>query len=222
MYFRDDRFHYIEYSLINENRRDCVNPIVKEKLLEQYAALEYKSCVTSIKYIFKYREVNVNLYFDAYDENNLNLTLILCYEKDYYYTSLNVKNTKHSKEYLEKIPTEILLRILDENNQLDTFFNKIDKCILEENYFVINYAKDKFFVNTMEYNKNREDLPFLQGLRKVKMQDKTLCNLCETMGIEKSVLKSIQKENMTLVRTKDPYKRKKLTILLQGTSVIIE
>lgn len=195
----------------------------KEKLLEEYSKLSCKNTTTAIKLVFKYNNVSVNLYFDAYDEDAPSLSMILAYDKDYYYTSLNVKNTNITKEYLVEIPKNILIKILDVNNQLDDFFTEIDEHILssESEFRPINYGRDIVFTNTLKYNRGRKDLPFLHYTKKVPMKDDTLNNLSATMGIDKDILLKIQKEKMTLVRTDDTKKRKKLTAILQGTNVKI-
>lgn len=195
----------------------------KEKLLEEYSKLSYKSTITAIKLVFKYNNVSVNLYFDAYDEDVPSLSMILVYNNEYYYTSLNVKNTNITKEYLIEIPQNILINILNVNNQLDDFFKEIDEHILssESKFWPINYEKDTLFTNTPKHRGSRKDLPFLQGIRRVPMQDDTLNNLSATMGIDKDILLGIQNEKMTLVRTDDPKKRKKLTAILQGIIVKI-
>lgn len=194
---------------------------VKDRLENEYNELKFKSSTTAIKYHYTYNGINVNLYFDEYDKLNPSLSMVLAYEKKYYYTSLNVKDTNVTKEYLEKIPSCILERILNLDNKLDDFFNSIDEHILNYNYIVINYTKDTYFTNTMKFNRNRSDLPFLHTIRKVRMSDETLCKLYETMGIDRQTLIKIQAENLTLVRTDDPAKRKSLTAILEGIAIEI-
>lgn len=164
---------------------------VKDMLKNEYNKLKQKSSITAIKYQYTYNKVNINLYFDEYDKLNPSLSMILVYEKEYYYTSLNVKNTNVTKEYLEKILSCILERILNKDNKLDNFFNSIDKCILDNKCNVINYIKDNFFTNTMKFNRSCSNLPFLYAIRKVRMSDKTLCKLYETMGIDGETLRKI-------------------------------
>ncbi len=194
---------------------------VIEKLLKNYNELELKRSFTAIKYKFIHKGVNVNLYFDAYDNINPSLTMILALNKSYYYTSLNVKDTALDTEYLEKIPADILSEILDDNKKLNDFFIELNTHILDDQFKVINYGKDIIFTNTMKYSKNRDDLPFLQTIRKVRMSDKTLSKLAVTMGIDFNILRKIQNENMTLVRTDDFNKRKTLTMVLDGTHIKI-
>ncbi|MCM1387614.1 MAG: hypothetical protein NC231_09810 [Bacillus sp. (in: Bacteria)] len=184
----------------------------------QYSLLPYKRNITALKYAYNYNGVCVNLYFDGYDVDNPCFTMILVHDKNFYYTSLNVKDTNLTKQYLEEIPKNILCQILFEN-KLDNFFEKVDNYILRNSPITINYNKDTIFVNTMKYNRGRHDLPFLQGTRKVHMQDKTLNNLAETMGIDRDVLLKIQSENITLVRTADVNRRKQLTIVLKSANI---
>lgn len=50
---------------------------VKDMLLKRYSELKYRFSTTAIKYRFEYNNVNVNLYFDAYDEYSPSLSMIL-------------------------------------------------------------------------------------------------------------------------------------------------
>ena len=68
----------------------------------------------------------------------------------------------------------------------------------------------------IKYCKNRTDLPFLSGFRKVPMSSKMFNTLRETMGIKKKKLKELQDKGITLVRTADPRRRKKLTVVLES------
>lgn len=111
--------------------------------------------------------------------------------------------------------------ILNSDKKLDDFFCSIDNHILYSHYTVINYSHDIYFKNTMKFNKNRSDLPFLYTIRKERMSDNTLNKLYETMGIDRQILVKIQNENLTLVRTADPLKRKSLTAILEGTEIKI-
>ena len=122
---------------------------VGDYLIDEYNNLEFRRQFTAIKYRFRYNNVDVNIYFDAYDEKAPSMSMILAYDRAYYYTSLNINNTEVRTEYLEKIPFVILDQILDESHQLISFFAEIEKHILENNKIVINYEKDTCFINTM-------------------------------------------------------------------------
>jgi len=187
----------------------------KEKLLKEYRGLTFPKETTAIKYWFQYKNVNINIFFDAFDKLSPSLSMVLIYNKSYYYTSLNIKNTEISKEYLAEIPPDMLKQILD-NNILDSFFNSIDEHIAKEKAIYINYINDKIFKNTLKYYKKRNDLPFLSGIRRVPMSDKMFNILSETMGIDRTILQQIQEHGITLIRTSDPNRRKKLTIILDG------
>ena len=192
---------------------------VRDHLMEEYNNLEFRRQFTAIKYRFRYNNVDVNIYFDAYDDKAPSMSMILAYDRVYYYTSLNINNTEVRTEYLEKIPFAILNQILDGSHHLISFFAEIEKHILENNRIVINYEKDTCFINTMKYSRLRTDLPFLQSLRKVNMPDDTLERLSETMGIDREILKKIQSEGFTIVRTDDIKKRKHLTAIIENAGI---
>ena len=192
----------------------------KEKLLEEYRGLSFPKETTAIKYWYQYNFVNVNIFFDAFDKDNPNLAMVLAYDNSYYYTSLNIKNTSITKEYLAKIPANILEQILDENNMLDSFFNNIEEHIISNKARWINYSNNEIFSrtlrNTLRDSKGRKDLPFLSGIKRVPMSNEMFNTLTQTMGIDKTILEKIQSSGITMVRTSDPTRRKKLTIILDG------
>lgn len=195
---------------------------VKNHLITEYDNLEFKKEFTALKYFFKYNNVRVNIFFDNYDISAPSMSVILVYNKTYYYTSLNIKNTAVRTNYLEKIPLDILKQLLDENNHLYNFFESIEAHILNGNKVIINYEKDTCFANTMKYSRTRSDLPFLHSLRKIKMPNDTLERLFETTGIDKAVLEEIQSEGFTIVRTADVTKRKSLKAIIRNSSISIE
>lgn len=188
----------------------------KEKLLKEYRGLKNPKETTAIKYWYQYKQVHVNIFFDSFDDENPNLSMVLVYDGSYYYTSLNINNTAISKEFLTGIPKGILNQILDFNNTLDDFFKNIEDHIAINKVKYINYEKDRIFSNTVKYSEKteRKDLPFLFGLRKVPMSNKMFRTLIETMSIDINILRKIQQHQMTIVRTSDPKKRKKLTVVL--------
>ncbi len=194
---------------------------VIDMLTRKYNELEHIDIRTCLKYHFVYNEVNVNIFFDAYDELNPSLTMILVFEKDYYYFPLNIKNVNIRKEYLNDLPNSMLNNILVDN-QLTAFFENIEKELLSSKPHINYYTKEKIFVNTIKYSKDKEKLPFLSGIRKVRMQDTTLSMLNETLGIDVEILKKIQNENMTLVRTGDILRRKKITLILNENDIHLD
>lgn len=195
---------------------------VKNRLIVEYDNLKFKKKYTALKYHFKYNNVDVNIFFDNYDISAPSMIMILAYNRKYYYTSLNIKNVAIRTEYLEAIPLDILKQLLDENNHLDSFFKSVETHILSSDIYVINYEKDIFFANTMKYSRQRNDLPFLYSLRKTKMTNETLERLSETTGIDRAVLKKIQSEGFTIVRTDDVNKRKSLTAIIGNLTILIE
>lgn len=195
---------------------------VRDHLIRQYNNLDFKQPFTAIKYHFKYNNVDVNIFFDAYDNRTPSLCMILSYNKKYYYTSLNVNKTTVRTEFLVKIPPVILNQILNMHNHLDDFFEDIERHILgDNNKSVINYEKDVCFINTMKYSRSRTDLPFLFSLRKAKMTNDMFKRLSETMGIEKEILEKIQSAGFTIVRTDDVGKRKSLTAIIDNSAIFI-
>ena len=86
----------------------------------------------------------------------------------------------------------------------------------------MSYKNDYIFKNTMFYsvkNKNRKDLPFLQGCRHAKMTEFTYYQLQNTLGINSNILDKVRARNLTLVRTSDISRRKKLTLVLEEIGI---
>lgn len=187
---------------------------VRTKLLNDYSQLDFKGKSTCLKYRYEYNNVSVNLYFDAYDPDSNTLTMILSTEKQFYFTTLNVMNTRIRKEYLPKLPYIFLNKILV-NNELDDFYNHMEDKILIISPIPVSYKKDTIFTNTIKYQKDDIDLPFWWHLRKVPMSDDTLEALSERADISRSTLLKIQEKGFTLVRTDDINKRRNLTLILE-------
>lgn len=190
----------------------------KDKLINDYDSLDFHIGDTFIKYCFVYNGVNVNVYFDAYDKQDVSLSLILIFNNNYYYTSLNADDTPSCVEYLHKIPDEILKLILVDNS-LSDFYKALEDHILNNAPSIGRYSKDIIFENTMKYSKERYDLPFWKGLRHVRMSDKTLKRLSVTSNIKYDTLKEIQSKNMTLVKTRFPEERKNIRIILKEVDI---
>lgn len=186
---------------------------VRTKLLNDYSQLGFKGKSTCIKYRYDYNGVTVNLYFDAFDPDSNTLTMILSTEKQFYFTTLNSMNTRIRKEYLPKLPSVFLNKILV-NNELDEFYKHMENKILEIVPVPVSYKKDTIFINTTKFQKGDIDLPFWWYLRKVPMSDDTLNALSERADISRETLLEIQKQGFTLVRTDDIEKRRSLTLIL--------
>ena len=186
-------------------------------LVNRYNRIPRKTKATCLKYHYLYNNVNVNVYFDAFEAKSVALSIVLAADKKYYYTSLNILNTGMTTEYLSKIPPEIINkpgRLTPED-----FYENMEIHLLEDNPYVNYYNKDTYFVNTIKYAKSKLDLPFWWCLRKVPMSDDTLNKLNVRADITLETLRKIQNEGYTLVRTADPEKRKELTLILQQVGI---
>lgn len=157
-------------------------------------------------------------YFDAFDNQSVVLSIVLSAKKKYYYTPLNILNTGMITEYLSEIPPQILEKILVDNH-LDDFYENMEKHLLEDKPHFNYYNEDTYFVNTIKYAKSKLDLPFWWYLRKVPMSDDTLYKLNARADITFDILRKIQQEGYTLVRTPDPEKRKELTLILKQIGI---
>ena len=195
---------------------------VIERLFDEYKNLHNPNNSSAIKYYFINNGVNVNLYFDAFDEKAPVFIMILNFAKKYYFTTLNITSDGITLGYLKEIPYEILDKILDEKNSLTKFYTKMEEHILNNSPKYINYKGDVILTNTMRYSCDSDDLPFLWNLRKVNMPNETLRRLSATMSLDEKILKAIQSAGFTVVRTGDVNKRISLTCLIDRHNIIIE
>lgn len=190
----------------------------KAYLIDMYNDIPKKTKDVCLKFYYQYNNVNVNVYFDAFDNQSVVLCMVLAAERKYYYTTLNILNTGMTKEYLSEIPPQILEKILVDNH-LDDFYENMEKHLLTDNPYFISYNDDTYFVNTIKYSNVELDLPFWKCLRKVPMSDDTLYKLSTRADITFDILRKIQQEGYTLVRTSDPEKRKELTLILKQKEI---
>lgn len=190
----------------------------KDYLVNIYNNIPKKTKATCLKFYYQYNNVNVNVYFDAFDSQSVALSIVLAAEKNYYYTPLNILNTGMTTEYLSEIPHQILVKILVDK-RLDDFYENMEKHLLNDKPNFIYYNEDTYFVNTIKYAKSILDLPFWWHLRKVPMTDDTLYKLNARADITFDILRKIQQEGYTLVRTSDPEKRNELTIILDRVGI---
>lgn len=191
-------------------------------LINQYKRTCIPAKNSCLKYYYQFHNVHVNVYFDAFEEKSVSLSMILSANGKYYYTPLNILNTGTSTQYLKKLPRQILEKILVDEH-LTCFFENMESHLLKNKPRCTNYDKDVGFVNTVKNIKPFEtiNLPFWRGLRKVHMQDETMYKLSTRADISLETLKKIQQEGYTLVRTRDPNQRKELTLILQEIGITL-
>lgn len=190
---------------------------VIDKLYADYAELNYHRSDIFVKYHYQYNNVHVNVYFDAYDDDNCLFTLVLYRDREYYFTTLGLGANIESR-YLKKIPSSILHQLLYEGH-LDNFYNDMETHILNMNPIVNKYSKDIMYGAAVKRSSNEEDLPFLHTVRHVRMSDDILETLVTTMNIDRAILIQLQDLNYTLVRTGDISKRKSLTAILDDKGI---
>lgn len=93
------------------------------------------------------------------------------------FSPLNILNENMAAEYLSKIPSSILNKLLV-NGHLYNFYLDMEKhllghepCIKKQ---ISNYNHDKVFTNTIRCSQNKLDLPFWWHLRRATMSEKTI------------------------------------------------
>lgn len=192
--------------------------LAKERLIKNYERISYKKPEHCLKFYYTYNGVNVNLYFDYYDKKSMSLSLILVVNNLFYFTPLNILNKGLNKEYLPKIPFEILNKILQEGT-LNDFYKNMESHILQDKPHINYYSKDKIFTNTLKFKKGDIDLPFWKTIRRIRMPENTLINLSHRADISIEILRKLQNNNLTLVRTAKPEERRELTLILRDHNI---
>lgn len=176
-----------------------------------------------LKISYKYKNVDVNLFFDFYDSDCANFFITLLYEEDYYFTPLNInKLDNNEKWFLNKIPQKILKKIMV-NTKLDLFCQNlkehVENHIKNEQILKCNY-NDKDFKKSLKFTQNEiENKPFLSHIRNVRMSEKQFKKNLTHFDIPYNTLKYLQRKNRTIITTCDPSKRKTLTIILQEINI---
>lgn len=190
---------------------------------------EYKRCFPNsnkndcLKISYKYNGVDVNLFFDSYDEKSLALSIILNYEKECYFTPIDIKYFAYKNIFfLKDCPGAILCQIMSSERKLNLFCKNMRERI--ENYIAksknqqINLKcdySDECFRESLGKSKNNICItPFLHHIRNTKMSKEQFIRLKDELIIDKETLIKLQREGKTIVTTNDPLKRKTLTMVL--------
>lgn len=190
-----------------------------EKLLisKYHKEFQKNKSDSCLKLRYQYKDVTINLYFDAFDDPYTTLNVILIYGKDYYFSPLIIDGD-NVRGYLTDLPYSMQKRIIIDKS-LNNFYNVMAQKISNSPWKAINYLEDNCF-KKIYFNKkstqSKDNLPFISGLRKSNMSKETFERLCKRKDIELSELRYIKENGYTVVRTSDPQRRKKLSGLLSN------
>lgn len=198
-----------------------MNEETRNKMMQDYSRLRFKGAGACVKYWYKYNDVDVNLYFDAYDKDCLSLTIVMLTDGLFYATPLNIMNTSLKKEYLPKLPPVFRSKIVVDN-KLDIFYEDMQKKIPTAKIYRTNYLDDVIFSKTYKYQKGVVELPFLADKRNTRMTDTMLEQLHEQFHISRKILYQIQRKGYTLVRTDDVAKRSTLKYILNKIGIELD
>ncbi|POA07902.1 hypothetical protein [Staphylococcus caprae] len=194
-----------------------MNQSTFEKLINDYKNLRYKKETTAIKYSGVFNKVNINIYFDAWDDENYNFQLILHNNKDYYLTNLNIVDGEFSSKYLINLPCN-LKHSISSNYNLDKFYLKVEDIINNNQHYPVNYNKDSLMINTKKFNPPKEEM-YIKGLSHKNMTNNMYKWAKNNLNISIKTLDLIKYSHLTLVRTNDITKRKKLKVILKKFNI---
>lgn len=79
-----------------------MNKKTYDKLLKDYFSLNSPKETTAVKYTGVFNSIHIIIYFDAWDQENLNFQLIVHNNSEYYLTTLNRRCVKLKLKFLQK------------------------------------------------------------------------------------------------------------------------
>ncbi|WP_069636633.1 hypothetical protein [Campylobacter pinnipediorum] len=188
---------------------------IKEYLIKKYKEYTNQNINDCIRISYHYNKIRINLYFDAYDEDCPNLTIVLINNNVHYNSIINIDKLENETPYLPKITKELLSSILDKNQKLASFYNDLKNKILNSDFNIYSYANAHINKNT------RDDGLFLHHIRRTKMSDKQFERLIKLLNIDTKILRKIQASGKTIVLTPNYEKRKKLIVILEKENINI-
>ncbi|WP_069632005.1 hypothetical protein [Campylobacter pinnipediorum] len=190
---------------------------IKEYLIKKYKEYTNQNINDCIRISYHYNKIKINLYFDAYDKDCPNLTIVLINNNVHYNSIINIDKLENGTPYLPEITKELLSSILDENKKLASFYNDFKNKILNSDFNIYSYANVHINKNTRDYNKGL----FLHHIRRAKMSDAQFKILSKLLNIDTKTLRKIQASGKTIVLTSNYEKRKKLIVILEKENINI-
>ncbi|MGS5041404.1 hypothetical protein [Staphylococcus saprophyticus] len=188
-----------------------------EKLLNDYASLNNPRETTAIKYNGTFKNIQIHIYFDAWDDNNFNFQLIIHDNSDYYLTTLNIMENSFTSKYLDGISSNLLNSIAIDRS-LEDFYLKLEEIINNNKCIFINYNRDSIYINTSKYNPPLDEM-YLKTLSHKNMTDEMFEWARYNTNIDLDTLNNIRRSNLTFVRTPDINKRKRLRVILENYNI---
>lgn len=182
------------------------------------------SKVTCIKTSMIYNSINVDLYYDEYQQIK-NMILKLEYNKRVYLGNI------HLGKFIQNLNEEpTLCHQLLEGGSLNPFYTKLAQKIINGSLDVISLRKDNDFLNAVVlWRKNHLSHGskvnhahiFLKTFRKDNMSDDMFKSLIKDNKIDPKIVKAIKYSGYTVVRTDEPWKRNSLVALLQQYNIML-
>ncbi|MGW7918051.1 hypothetical protein ACWEXK_06525 [Staphylococcus xylosus] len=194
-----------------------MNTTTFERLLNDYASLNNPRETTAIKYNGTFNDVQIHIYFDAWDDNNYNFQLIIHDNLDYYLTTLNIMENSFTSKYLAGISSN-LLKSISIDHSLEDFYLKLEDIIENNKCIFINYNKDSIYTNTSKYNPPSDKM-YLKTLSHKNMTDEMFEWARYNTNIDLDTLNSIRRGNLTFVRTPNINKRKRLRVIFETSNI---
>ncbi|MGF6906237.1 hypothetical protein [Fusobacterium sp. PH5-44] len=186
---------------------------VKKRLNKVYRNNINNDPNKSIKFQFRFKDTNISIYYDSFDEKIPVIFMILEYKKDIYLKNFNINNLEANNFSTKNIPANILNDLIVRDS-LEEFTDILNKVLsVSDEFSICDYSKDElyqlYFNNkTLESDDIRAIKPFLFGIRRRTMQESHLESLYDALSIDIKNLKFLQSREYTIITTKDPVKRK--------------
>lgn len=186
---------------------------VKKRLNKVYRSNINNDPSKSIKFQFRFKDINVSVYYDNFDEKVPVIFMILEHKKDTYLKNFNINNLETDNFSTKNIPQYILNELIVDDS-LAEFTDILNKVLsVSDEFSICEYLNDELYQmywnnKTLESDNIRAIKPFLFGIRRRTMQESHLSALYDALSIDMKSLKFLQSKEYTIITTKDPMNRK--------------
>lgn len=165
---------------------------------------------TGMKFMYRFQEVEVNVYFDGYDEKIPVMILVLKHKDVYSFLPCNVRELSEETFAKYDIPEQMKAQLLNQQS-FHLFLDRLAHEIAAEECIIRNYKADLRFKRLEQREYQRYGMyPFFGGIVKGVMEDGYLEKLHTRMTMSKDVLRRIQQSGHTVVTVERCKERKKL------------
>lgn len=165
---------------------------------------------TCLKFMYYFNKMEVNVYFDGYDEDLPHLALLLKYQGEYSFLLCNIEKLSEKTFECSDIKEEIKEQMLCGGS-----FQKFTECLMEqistEEFILRNYKSDLAFKCFAKQGYEEKGiLPFFGGFQKGNMRDWEVERFHSCFPISKEALLFAKKKGYKMITVYHCKDRKKI------------